>query len=499
MATKRLNGFPSFLPSTLALLLEAAALSMQTTNTPWRFSGAGVDSSVFRYVALVMHRGGMPYLDTFDHKGPLVYIINYLGMRISFWRGLWLFEFLAILVLCFFLYRIARVFLDWIPSHFVVLSTASLLPLYLQGGNLVEEWALPFIAFATWVFFDFFRTRSISYTRIAGCGLSLASVLMLRPNMISTWIICVPYALYYLIIYERRELCKCSVAFVTGLLIVLVPILFWLASNAALDAFIDDYLVFNFSYSAGHGASLFQNTLDRIGVALHFLNNPIILFSFFVPLVSKSSRTSYRIICIINILLGIATISMSGYQFNHYGMVLLPAVAACISIGLSDMHSIPDTKRGLLCWQPVVTTVFVCLLLQTVIPSWLTCLDNAVAQYTPNGESHVFDGETGEAIKAVQDYTQPEDQITVCGNTDLIYLASGRMSSSYYSYQTPIASFDSEILPAYLNDLRKNNPSAIVMPNNYEFREELMMFISENDYRKIGDTSKHWATIWVKE
>ena len=34
----------------------------------------GTDSSVFRTVAMVMQQGGMPYLDSFDHKGPLLFV-----------------------------------------------------------------------------------------------------------------------------------------------------------------------------------------------------------------------------------------------------------------------------------------------------------------------------------------------------------------------------------------------------------------------------------------
>lgn len=58
----------------------------------------GVDTNVFHYVAAVMAKGGAMYRDTFDHKGPLLYFINYLGLKISYYSGAWLLEFVLLFV-----------------------------------------------------------------------------------------------------------------------------------------------------------------------------------------------------------------------------------------------------------------------------------------------------------------------------------------------------------------------------------------------------------------
>ena len=42
---------------------------------PWVGDVAQTDSSVFKTVALMMEKGFMPYKDSFDHKGPFLYII----------------------------------------------------------------------------------------------------------------------------------------------------------------------------------------------------------------------------------------------------------------------------------------------------------------------------------------------------------------------------------------------------------------------------------------
>ena len=80
----------------LIVFIAAAVLAFFfLLNSPihiWRLADTDVDSSVFKTVALMIDKGYMPYKDSFDHKGPLIYVLNYWGLKISYYRGVWLFE-----------------------------------------------------------------------------------------------------------------------------------------------------------------------------------------------------------------------------------------------------------------------------------------------------------------------------------------------------------------------------------------------------------------------
>lgn len=65
---------------------------------------SATDSSVFKTIALCMEKGLMPYRDVFDHKGPLIYIYNWLGMKIAYWRGIWAIEFISLFVCFVYIY-----------------------------------------------------------------------------------------------------------------------------------------------------------------------------------------------------------------------------------------------------------------------------------------------------------------------------------------------------------------------------------------------------------
>ena len=57
--------------------------SFLCSNNPLQKGYTLTDSSVFTYVAKVIIAGGMPYRDTFDHKGPLIYLIDACGMQLD--------------------------------------------------------------------------------------------------------------------------------------------------------------------------------------------------------------------------------------------------------------------------------------------------------------------------------------------------------------------------------------------------------------------------------
>ena len=65
------------------------------------------DSYAYRYIGMLIAKGGMPYLDAFDNKGPVLYIINWLGYLISKSFGVYLFELLFIFL--FFLESVYQI------------------------------------------------------------------------------------------------------------------------------------------------------------------------------------------------------------------------------------------------------------------------------------------------------------------------------------------------------------------------------------------------------
>lgn len=138
------------------IFVLAIVFCMQSDLNIWYNGESGIDSSVFKTVAFMMSRGHMPYVDIFDHKGPLIYLLNWIGMQLSYWRGIWVIECVTIFVTFGMIYKIARLLCGKLMSCIVVLTAGAMLFLYYDKGNLVEEYAMPFIAIAIYIFTDYF-------------------------------------------------------------------------------------------------------------------------------------------------------------------------------------------------------------------------------------------------------------------------------------------------------------------------------------------------------
>ena len=82
----------------------------------------------------------MPYRDSFDHKGPLMYILNWLGNRIASYRGIWVIEMIFLTVTFYMLYKIARLSCGRIASVVTFFTASTLLFPYFEGGNFTDEY-----------------------------------------------------------------------------------------------------------------------------------------------------------------------------------------------------------------------------------------------------------------------------------------------------------------------------------------------------------------------
>ena len=160
---------------------------------PWIGSACGTDSSVFQTIALMMKKGYMPYRDSFDHKGPLIYIINYIGKSISNYRGVWVIEYMSLTATMCIFYLIAKIInKNCIQAIISVFAGESMLFQYFEGGNFTEEYAMLFIAVGICIFLDYMVKGKITRVRLIICGFCFGAVCMLRVNMVVVWIVYCP-------------------------------------------------------------------------------------------------------------------------------------------------------------------------------------------------------------------------------------------------------------------------------------------------------------------
>lgn len=451
----------------VALYLLALAFIV-LTESPLRFwdSGlAGTDSSVFQTVAMMMRRGFMPYRDSFDHKGPLIYFIDYLGMLFSPRWGIWLLELVSAFVTFGAMYRTARLWCGRVGSCLAV--SVGALPLFsgggffdgsgfFDGGNLVEEYAMPFIAVAVYIFLDYLESGQVTRLRLAVCGLCLAGVCLLRVNMIAVWIVfCLAIAGRCLAGRDFAQLGEFILWFLAGFAAALLPFLLWLAANGSLVPFLQDYILFNMVYAVGQdGAAL--SLFDTLQFYLQKQMVQIVLAcAAGAALFAKGKERFLRWSYFACLVLSLVLVAMARYTFPHYGMVLVPLFSVPIAgLGRWVSDRLADAAGGRVLKGVVAAAAAV-----VILSLAQTAQDNMDRTVTYQDPELVYT-----LCSVIQDYCGPDDSISVFGNWDIIYLKSGRPHATTYSYQSPIGSISPEIMEDYYAQLARERPRVIVMP-----------------------------------
>ncbi len=154
----------------LAVLLPASPMNMPYVNR---------DSGVFLYIGSRLLQGAVPYRDIWDHKPPLIYFLNALGLAFSGgsrW-GVWALELGFLFAACFLSLWLIRKAFGPLPAIFSLFLWLVGLTFVLQGGNLTSEYAL---ALQFGVLAITFQGGAISYKGIRGVVFGLLFGLLLH-------------------------------------------------------------------------------------------------------------------------------------------------------------------------------------------------------------------------------------------------------------------------------------------------------------------------------
>lgn len=450
------------------------------------------DSSVFREVAFEMSDGAVPYKDTFDHKGPLIYIINYIAFIINPQNGLFYVEMLTTFIIFILLYKIARLKCNRFFSIVASLIAFSPLFSFFEGGNLTEEYSLLFILAGLFIFLDFLLNDKISKARLILCGLSLGSVLMLRMNLIAMWIIFCIFVLIRCITKKQfKELGTFILYFVIGLLIIIIPFIIWFAVTGALKDFWNAYILFNFKYSSA-------NPIDRPIPFFFFSSTPLFIITSIVLIYDfKCRKDPLNIFCLAYLVLDLLFASISGEQYNHYAIAIIASIIFPISILLSLCQELEKKNKS----NEAVTLIILIYLLTTfVIPDWYDLfLDISLKRSEAAESTNSWPIIDNNIKRIVSENTSSTDKISVIGNWDLIYLHTERHSATKYSYQYPIGEVDTNILDEYFEELSKELPKIIIqrVPPHTELANRCNSFFKQNAYNMVYEEQN--CFVYLKE
>ncbi|MES2524228.1 MAG: glycosyltransferase family 39 protein [Gemmatimonadota bacterium] len=438
------------------------ALFATPFDGPWRY-----DPSIFAYEGLLLRSGAMPYVDFWDHKGPLIYLIDAAGLMLSggqLW-GIWTVGLVAIWSACAAVYAALRATFG-VPA---ALAGVVFLLLALAGidtsANMTEQYALPLACASALVLVRWTRSRA---SLIAGLALGVLGALgfFLRANLAGAP---ASAALTVVVVLlgagDMRGARHHASGLVIGALTVCLPLLAWLADGGALQAFWQQAIVYNLQYSQATWSQ--RATTGIVGLWMASATAPLVLpLGGLIVAVRRLLRerlesAQQTVLFFAVVWLGAELIlaSVSGRPYDHYFMMLLPPLATLT--GVLVTAGLPTLLPSL--WRRVPYPAVSAALLVLVLLRPL--IDRFVERARAPGL--LPDAATSQVMLTadfVRANSAPDDRLLVWGLAGGVYFLSDRPPASRYLFAFPLLTpgYGDSVAPRFLADLRRSAPHLIV-------------------------------------
>lgn len=444
------------------------ALSVLWPTSPWYYPFPTRDSGVFLYTGWRILNGDLPYLQVWDHKPPLVYLINAIGLGLSgesFW-GVWL---VRLFCLAFAVYITWLLLEKYFGSLIAILTSivwVANLPPILGQGNFTTEYTIPLQALALYLTVQAFEKHDKSFIRYFLIGILGGLAFMTKQTSVGIWL---AIGLFLLIDGFINKQLKPNFlrlsGLATGSLLVIALTLVGFNSLKALPDFWDQAFLFNFAY-INPGETNFFNRLFQLinpaelkGIALYYLGSLGSIAGIFIYLNrSKHSKLAplhgLILIGLLDLLIETVFTHLPGLTFSHYYLTFFPILTFFCGLLFSQLSELKiwDSK-----YKRSQQRVFLILVtFFSIFPlfnTWQTSLTKP--DYRVNEM----------LIKHVLDQTEPNDPILIWGAETMINFYTKRAAPTRYVYQYSLLvlgyTTEKKVLE-FLDDLLETPPVLLV-------------------------------------
>jgi len=451
----------------------AAVLVAVVAAVPMVVSGnLGRDSGVFLYTGMVISQGGMPYIDSWDHKGPLLAAIQALAWGIG--GGIIGAPLLEGLVLALGLAVAGALWARWIGLWAVpaIALTGTTYLAVFEGGNFTETWLFP-VQIATYTVVAHAALRvgrepSARTASVVGAvvGLALAVGWFTRMNNVLGLM---ALAAVVLVFSRRRAIFALAT---TGVVAVIGGALFvWLWRGDALRAAADQYLSYNVFYSGG--APLSERLSAFMTLAQNLFSSAVATGLMLVLIIWAARRKDReaapsRVSALVVLFLGVGIIDalsqmVSGRPYPHYLVVAIAGLTVALVLTASVV--IPSIPRGWLVRSfrtsnVVVTSVVAAVVVLAVSSSAAAALYGL--WFRSSAGAFVAGSYQQQIINRVVAETAPGERVLVHGAETWILAAADRLSPTPITYSLPVEQGYGGLPEQYFNDIASRPPALIV-------------------------------------
>jgi hypothetical protein len=444
-----------------------------------------VDSSNYITIAQGITRGYLPYKDFVDNKGPLTYLISVPGLYFGSFTGIWITELFLMCIFAVFAYKTALLFKK---GYIALLGTAFsciVLTAFFSVNAGTEEYSLSFLMVSFYFFTKYFFSpkQEAIFFELVILGACFACAIMIRLNMFPMWAgFCMVIFAESVIKRRFTLLVKYIAGFCLGIIIIFIPVFFYLKINGIMDGFLTQ-VVFGGAargFSGGGG-------LKEIAKNFYFVINrnysflPLFTGLFLMITNFRQKNFNFYTAYTLSYFLMVLFLSFSSGD-SHYNMVLIPFFipALVFLIGIFDSaFSVKNAKN-------VILVLFLCIV-----------FSEGLAKYFYSFSKIGFDNSGVQLIKAgkmIDENTKPGDKIISLGFNGYIYPFTQRDIASKYCYQGSGLYQLSNAKEQFISDITLNKPAVIALFNAEDGIGQIMndwhspiFEMIDSEYRLLSD------------
>ncbi|MDE6277888.1 MAG: hypothetical protein K2M06_07250 [Muribaculaceae bacterium] len=289
------------------------------------------DTLVFEIMGKGWNAGFVPYRDFFDHKGPVLYLIQALGYSLLPGKlGVFLLEWLFAVVSFEILYRCGRILGCPVVLNLFAVGVAMIFWAFtIELGNTTEEWSMPFEVLSLYLVLRYLKGVS---SRIAVpaliIGLCFGFVAMVRLN--NNCIIC-GEALFFVawFAYKRQfgSLAKVVAFFILGCLLAVLPfVIYFIVKGSVFDMVLANY-TFNIDYLNKWAVE--TSTMDYIRRIVRMIPCLVLpVAAYFYS--GHGSKLIFPLMAAISVVT--FAVFFKGAGYIHYYVMIAPLAALCVQV-----------------------------------------------------------------------------------------------------------------------------------------------------------------------
>lgn len=425
-----------------------------------------IDSQVYIYAGKQILNGKILYRDFFDHKGPMMYIFEVVGLFVyqKNFIGIWLVQYL------FLVCSIAPLIIFFAKKYSFLQASVALLFLFAWlsrtttiSDNIPELYAVGFVSLIYFFYFKLlYSTVNIKWNSFFIAFFSTC-LFLLKPNFVILVLAFIFHLYYYK--FSSPFFKPIFIYNALGVLLISIPIILYFFYNHALYDFYFSVYTFNFSYIASQKLSVLQSMIDAIflypNTVFKFIFTLLICAIFILEKIRKQLLLlGFTFFISVVLLVGMPG---RGIDSVHYLMPFAPLIA-CIVIAISSQFNK---------YQIFLLFMISCFFCK---PIFLSILEKKTERKAEN-----------KIVEYLNNHKKGNETLCILGNQSKIYWLTNIPCNSPYFFTYPILQSSKSILyNRFINDFEKQKPTWIVY-EKYNYFENNMLKILDNYQRVFSE------------